>query len=46
MKEYPIPNPEEDSAAGPGYPDTPEVNAPEEIPVEGMEAFPEEDRQE
>ena len=45
MKEYPIPNPEEDSAAGPGYPDTPEVNAPEEIPVEGMEAFPEEDRQ-
>ena len=45
MKEYPIPNPGEDSAAGPGYPDTPEVNAPEEIPVEGMEAFPEEDRQ-
>ena len=28
MKEYPIPNPEEDSAAGPGYPDMPEESAP------------------
>ena len=45
MKEYPIPNPEEDSAAGPGYPDMPEENAQEEIPVEGMEAFSEEDGQ-
>lgn len=45
MKEYPTPNPEEDSAAGPGYPDMPELNAPEEIPVEGMEAFSEEDSQ-
>ena len=24
MKEYPIPNPEEDTPAGSGYPDTPE----------------------
>lgn len=45
MKEYPIPDPEEDSATGPGYPDAPEVTPPdvsasEEPPQE--EAAPEE----
>ena len=41
MKEYPTPNPEEDMPAGSGYPDAPEVNSPEETPVEGMDVFPE-----
>lgn len=41
MKEYPIPNPEEDTPAGSGYPDTPEENSPAQIPAEGMDVFPE-----